>query len=105
MLERRRESVRYRGILLWAEVAIDAPEGFDFDVARQKIEKQLAEVDKHAAQHEARLNDERFMTKADPETRAEVAQRFEELQAQRKLLTEQLRQLEERARKKKLVVA
>jgi hypothetical protein len=45
------------------------------------------------------------MAKADPETRAEVAQRFEELLAQRRLLTEQLRQLEERARKKKLVTA
>ncbi len=93
------------GHLLWADVAIDAPDGFDFEVALKKIEKQLAEVDKHAAQHEARLKDERFMTKADPETRAEVAQRFEDLKAQRKLLVEQLRQLEERARKKKLVVA
>ena len=63
------------------------PEGFDFEVARQKLEKQLEEVEKHAAQHEARLKDERFMTKADPETRAEVAQRFEDLKAQRKVLT------------------
>ena len=89
----------------WADVGVDAPEGFDFEVARQKVKKQLDEVEKHLAQHEARLNDARFMAKADPETRAEVAQRFEELQAQRKLLTEQLRQLEERARKKKLVTA
>jgi len=78
-------------------VAINAPDGFDFEIARQKMQKQLEEVSKHAAQHEARLNDERFMTKADPETRVEVAQRFEGLQAQRKLLSEQLRQLEERA--------
>jgi valyl-tRNA synthetase len=89
----------------WADVGVDAPEGFDFEVARQKVKKQLDEVEKHLAQHEARLNDPRFMAKADPETRAEVAQRFEELQAQRKLLTEQLRQLEERTRKKKLVTA
>jgi hypothetical protein len=40
------------------------------------------------------------MTKADPETRVEVAQRFESLQAQQKLLKDQLRQLEERATKK-----
>ena len=91
--------------LAWADVGVDAPEGFDFEVAREKLQKKLDEVCKHLAQHEARLNDPRFMAKADPETRAEVAQRFEELQAQRKLLTEQLRQLEERARKKKLVVA
>jgi valyl-tRNA synthetase len=91
--------------LTWADVGLDAPDGFDFDVARQKVQKQLEEVSKHLAQHEARLNDPRFMAKADPETRAEVAQRFEELLAQRRLLTEQLRQLEERARKKKLVTA
>jgi valyl-tRNA synthetase len=91
--------------LTWADVGVDAPEGFDFEVARQIVQKKLDEVCKHLAQHEARLNDPRFMAKADPETRAEVAQRFEELQAQRKLLTEQLRQLEERARKKKLVIA
>ena len=91
--------------LAWADVGVDAPDGFDFEVAREKLKKKLDEVEKHLAQHEGRLNDARFMTKADPETRAEVAQRFEELQAQRKLLVEQLRQLEERARKKKLVVA
>jgi valyl-tRNA synthetase len=83
--------------LAWADVGVDAPDGYDFQVARQKLQKQLDEVGKHAAQHEARLNDSRFMTKADPETRVEVAQRFEGLQAQRKLLSEQLRQLEERA--------
>jgi valyl-tRNA synthetase len=83
--------------LSWADVGVDAPDGYDFQVARQKLQKQLDEVGKHAAQHEARLNDSRFMTKADPETRVEVAQRFEGLQAQRKLLSEQLRQLEERA--------
>jgi valyl-tRNA synthetase len=91
--------------LAWADVGVDAPDGFDFEVACQIVQKKLDEVCKHLAQHEARLKDPRFMTKADPETRAEVARRFEELQAQRKLLTEQLRQLEERARKKKLVTA
>ena len=35
------------GHLLWADVGVDAPEGFDFEVARQKLEKQLAEVEKH----------------------------------------------------------
>ena len=83
--------------LAWADIGVDAPDGYDFQVARQKLQKQLDEVGKHAAQHEARLNDSRFMTKADPETRVEVAQRFEGLQAQQKLLSEQLRQLEQRA--------
>ncbi len=79
----------------WADVGVVAPEGYDFELARQKLRKQLDEVGKHASQHEARLNDSRFMTKADPETRVEVAQRFEGLQAQQKLLSEQLRQLGE----------
>ncbi len=81
----------------WADVGIEAPENYDFDLARQKLQKQLDEVGKHAAQHEARLNDARFMEKADPETKVEVAQRFEGLQAQRTMLHEQLRQLDERA--------
>jgi valyl-tRNA synthetase len=81
--------------LTWADVGVEAPEGYDFEVARQKLQKQLDEVGKHAAQHEARLNDSRFMSKADPETKVEVAQRFEGLQAQQKLLTAQLQQLGE----------
>ncbi len=81
----------------WADVGVVAPDGYDFELARQKLRKQLDEVGKHASQHEARLNDSRFMTKADPETRIEVAQRFEGLQAQQKLLSEQLRQLGEQA--------
>ena len=81
----------------WADIGVEAPEGYDFELARQKLQKQLDEVGKHAAQHEARLNDSRFMAKADPETKVEVAQRFEGLRAQRTMLHEQLRQLEERA--------
>ncbi len=83
--------------LEWADVGVEAPEGYDFEVARQKLQKKLDEVGKHAAQHEARLNDSRFMSKADPETKVEVAQRFEGLQAQQKLLSAQLRQLGENA--------
>jgi valyl-tRNA synthetase len=83
--------------LNWADVGVEAPEGYDFEVARQKLQKQLDEVGKHAAHHEARLNDSRFMSKADPETRVEVAQRFEGLQVQQKLLSAQLRQLGESA--------
>jgi valyl-tRNA synthetase len=85
------------GHLLWADVAIDAPEGFDFEVARQKLRKQLAEVEKHFSQHEARLNDQKFLTKADPETRTEVEQRRNALRDQQHLLKEQLRRLGEAA--------
>ncbi|HXW82967.1 MAG TPA: class I tRNA ligase family protein, partial [Candidatus Binataceae bacterium] len=80
--------------LAFADVGVEAPDGFDFEVARQKIRKQLDEVGKHAKQHRARLDDERFMAKADPETVTEVQQKFESLQGQQGLLSEQLKQLE-----------
>jgi valyl-tRNA synthetase len=81
----------------FGDVGVAAPEGYDFEVAREKLRKQLADVDKHFSQHEARLNDQRFLTRADPETRTEVEQRREALRGQRHLLTEQLQQLGERA--------
>jgi len=77
------------------DVGIEAPEAFDFEVARKKLRKQLDEVSKYERQHEARLNDENFMRKADPETVTEAQQRREVLRGQNFLLSEQLRQLEE----------
>jgi valyl-tRNA synthetase len=77
------------------DVGIEAPEAFDFEVARKKLRKQLDEVSKYERQHEARLNDENFRRKADPETVAEAQQRREVLRGQNFLLSEQLRQLEE----------
>jgi valyl-tRNA synthetase len=77
------------------DVGIEAPEAFDFEVARKKLRKQLDEVNKYERQHEARLNDENFMRKADPETVTEAQQRREVLRGQNFLLSEQLRQLEE----------
>jgi valyl-tRNA synthetase len=79
--------------LAWADIGVDAPDGYDFQVARQKLRKQLEEVDKHFNQHEARLNDQKFRTRADPETVTEVEQRREALRGQQYLLKEQLRQL------------
>jgi valyl-tRNA synthetase len=77
----------------WADVGVEAPEGYDFEVARQKLQKKLDEVDKHLAQYEARLHDPQFMSKADPETKVEVAERLEVLRAQQKQLRAQLEQL------------
>ena len=83
--------------LAWADVGVDAPDGYDFEVACQKLQKQLDEVGKHVAQHEARLERRTLHDQSRPRNASEVAQRFEGLQAQRKLLSEQLRQLEDRA--------
>jgi valyl-tRNA synthetase len=77
------------------DVGIEAPEAFDFEVARKKLRKQLDEVIKYERQHEARLQDENFMRKADPETVTEAQQRREVLRGQNHLLSEQLRQIEE----------
>jgi valyl-tRNA synthetase len=81
----------------FGDVVVIAPLGFDFEVARQKLRKQLAEVERHFSQHEARLNDRNFLAKADMETRTEVQQRREALGGQRYLLKEQLQQLGEPA--------
>jgi valyl-tRNA synthetase len=77
------------------DVGIEAPDGFDFEVARKKLRKQLDEVNKYERQHDARLKDENFTRKADPETVTETLQRREALQGQIYLLSHQLQQLEE----------
>jgi valyl-tRNA synthetase len=80
--------------LPWGDIGVAAPDGYDFDQARKKLKKQLAEVVKHSEQHSKRLNDPQFMSKADPQTREEVAERYNSLQLQHRMLTEQLKQLE-----------
>jgi valyl-tRNA synthetase len=80
--------------LPWGDIGVAAPEGYDFDQARKKLKKQLDEVVKHSDQHSKRLNDPQFMSKADPQTREEVAERYKSLQSQHRMLTEQLKQLE-----------
>jgi len=80
--------------LLWADIGVAAPDGYDFEQARRKLQKQLDEVVKHSTQHSKRLNDEQFMAKADPQTKEEVAERYKLLQTQHRQLSEQLKQLE-----------
>jgi valyl-tRNA synthetase len=77
------------------DVGIEAPDGFDFEVARKKLRKRLDEVNKYERQHDARLKDENFTRKADPETVTETMQRREALKGQIYLLSHQLQQLEE----------
>jgi valyl-tRNA synthetase len=83
--------------LAWADVGVEAPEGYDFDLARQKLRKVLAEVLKHATQHAARLDDPKFISKADPTTVAEAGERLIQLKKEQQMLTEQLQQLGESA--------
>jgi valyl-tRNA synthetase len=83
--------------LTWANIGVEAPEGYDFDVAKQKLRKVLAEVEKHANQHAARLDDPQFISKADPSTVEEAGERLVQLKKEQRMLTEQLQQLGESA--------
>src|SRR5208283_1221337 len=86
-----------QGIVLislgWADIGIRVPPEFDYRRTRQKLQKDLADVLKHATQHEARLNDSMFMQKADAETVENVSARFQELKDQSLKLREQIQQL------------
>ena len=82
-------------VLGWCEVAVLAPDGFDFERARAAIRKKLDEVAGHHNQHQARLNNPDFVAKAAPEMQEQMRQRAQELAAQQELLRKQLRLLEE----------
>jgi valyl-tRNA synthetase len=80
--------------LPWADIGIRVPPEFDYQRIRQKLQKDLADVSKHATQHEARLKDSSFMQKADAETVETVSARFQELKARSLRLQEQIQQLD-----------
>ena len=80
--------------LAWAEVGIEAPEGFDFDKARGAVRKKLDEVRGHLGRHQVRFENPGFRAKADAETVAEIAEKIEELTAQEQVLRAQLEQLQ-----------
>jgi valyl-tRNA synthetase len=81
-------------VLGWCEVAVMAPEGFDFDRARSALRKKLDEVTAHHRQHQARLDNPDFVAKAAPEMQEQMQQRAQELAGQQDLLRKQLRLLE-----------
>ena len=81
-------------VLGWCEVAVMAPEGFDFDRARSALRKRLDEVTAHHRQHQARLDNPDFVAKAAPEMQEQMQQRAQELAGQQDLLRKQLRLLE-----------
>jgi valyl-tRNA synthetase len=81
-------------VLDWAEIAVQAPDGFDFGKAVNAVRKKLDEVTTHHQQHLERLNNPEFLAKAAPEMKEQIRERTAELESRRKLLSEQLRQLE-----------
>jgi valyl-tRNA synthetase len=81
-------------VLGWCEVAVMAPDGFDFERARAALRKKLDEVSAHHKQHQARLDNPDFVAKAAPEMQDQMRQRAQDLAAQQELLRKQLRLLE-----------
>jgi valyl-tRNA synthetase len=81
-------------VLDWCEVSVKAPEGFDFEKARNAVRKKLNEVTGHHEQHLKRLTNPDFLAKAAPETKEQMQQRADELETQRRLLSDQLRMLD-----------
>jgi valyl-tRNA synthetase len=81
-------------VLGWCEVAVMAPDGFDFERARAALRKKLGEVSAHHKQHQARLDNPDFVAKAAPEMQDQMRQRAQDLAAQQELLRKQLRLLE-----------
>jgi valyl-tRNA synthetase len=81
------------GLTSWAEIGVEAPEGFDFDKARGAIRKKLDEVRTHLARNQGRFDNPGFRAKADAETVAEIAEKIEELKMQQRTLEGQLEQL------------
>jgi valyl-tRNA synthetase len=79
--------------LEWGEVGIEPPENFDFDKARAILKKKLDEVSGHLERHRGRYENPGFRAKADAETVADIAERIEELQSQRRTLEVQISQL------------
>jgi valyl-tRNA synthetase len=77
----------------WGEVGVEAPDGFDFDKARNLLKKKLDEVRGHLARNLGRFENPGFRAKADAETVAEIAEKIEDLKQQQKLLEGQIDQL------------
>ncbi|HEY6420918.1 MAG TPA: valine--tRNA ligase [Candidatus Binataceae bacterium] len=81
-------------VLDWCEVIVTAPEGFDFEKARGALQKKLDEVSTHHEQHLKRLGNPEFVAKAAPEMQNQIQERAQELEGQRRLLADQLKQLQ-----------
>ena len=81
-------------VLAWGEIAVLAPDGFDFAKALAVARKKLEEVGAHHRQHLARLNNPEFQAKAAQEMQDQIRERAAELESQSRLLSEQVRQFE-----------
>jgi valyl-tRNA synthetase len=87
------ESFASSAPLTWCQVFVKAPEGFNFDKARDVLKKRLAEAETHLERNQGRFENPGFRAKADAETIAEIAEKIEELKAQKSTLEGQLNQL------------
>ncbi len=63
----------------WCIVGVEAPDGFDFNKAREDVQKKFNENSIHLKRHRDRLNNQDFRKKASPETLEETKNKEEEL--------------------------
>jgi valyl-tRNA synthetase len=80
--------------MVWAEIGVETPEGFDFAKARGVIRKKLDEVRMHLKRNQERFENPGFRAKADADTIAEIGDKIDELKGQQKTLERQLDQLQ-----------
>jgi len=77
----------------WGEAGIEASENSDFDKTLSMLKKKLKDISGHLERHRARYENPGFRAKADAETIAEIAERIEALEFQRRTLELQIGQL------------
>jgi len=77
-------------VATWGEVGIETPAEFDFQKARDMLQKRLNEVRLHLDRNQRRYDDPDFRAKADAATVNEIADRIEQLKVQQSLLESQI---------------
>src|SRR5215469_828189 len=80
-------------VLDWCQIYVIAPADFDFQTARDEINKRLQTSQIHLRQHAERLSNPEFQKKADPEKRLETEKRLVELKDEVLRVGAQVRQL------------
>ncbi len=78
----------------WGEVGVEVPENFDLQKTRQTLLRELREVEQHCERHAARLGNSDFQAKASEEMRRQTTDRHASLTSRKRMLEEQLAQLD-----------
>jgi valyl-tRNA synthetase len=74
----------------WGEWGIEPPAGFDFDKARNMLQKKLDEVRIHLQRNQRRYENPDFRANAGEDTVSEIAEKIEQLRVQESMLQAQI---------------